>query len=67
MGRWIATEAKFQRSKKGSKHVKHSRQGRYPEMREEYKDLSMSARGLNVKNKWFKVRVRPLMEELNPS
>ena len=66
LGRWITNESK--KSRKGSKHVQHSRQGRYPDMEvrlhEEYKELR--AKGLKVKGYWFKVRARQLMEEICP-
>ena len=66
--RWIKDEKKIRDSKKGSKHTKHDRRAKYPDVEErlyrEYRDLRR--KGLKVKGWWFRTKAKQIFEELYP-
>ena len=66
--RWAAAESEIKKSKKGSKHMKHTAKGEHHEMEaalyQKYKELRR--KGLKVKGYWFKLRARQLLTEMNP-
>ena len=66
--RWIKDEKKIRDSKKGSKHTKHDRRAKYPDVEErlyrEHRDLRR--KGLKVKGWWFRTKAKQIFEELYP-
>ena len=66
--RWIKDEKKIRDGKKGSKHTKHDRPAKYPDVEEklraEYRELRK--KGLKVKGWWFRTRAKQIFKELHP-
>ena len=66
--RWAAAEREIKKSKKGSKHMKHTAKEEHHEMEpalyQEYKEFRR--KGLKVKGYWFKLRAGQLLTEMNP-
>ena len=66
--RWINDEKKIRDSKKGSKHTKHDRRAKYPDVEKrlyrEHRDLRR--KGLKVKGWWFRTKAKQIFEELYP-
>ena len=66
--RWVKDEEKIRHSRKGSKHAKHDRPAKYPDVEErlyrEYRGLRR--KGLKVKGWWFRTRAKAILQELYP-
>ena len=66
--RWMKDAKIRDGTEKGSKHTKHDRPAKYPDVEEklrtEYRELRK--KGLKVKGWWFPTRAKQIVEELHP-